>query len=55
VALKTDIELTDGSAAGKAAVMAKFQTIQTRGQAQTYIEDVMTRMRAAQATQGNQP
>ncbi len=52
VALKTDIELSDGSVAKKTAIMAKFKTIQTRGQAQAYIEDVMTRMRAAQATQG---
>ena len=43
MALKTDIELSNGSAAETAAIRVKFQSIQTRGQAQEYIEDVMTR------------
>ena len=49
IALKTDIELSDGSAATTAALIARVKLIQTRGQADAYIREVYARVEAARA------
>lgn len=48
VAQKTDIELSSGTPVERAAIVAKVQTLQTRGDAQTYITQVMARVKALQ-------
>jgi phospholipase C len=49
VAQKTEIELSLGSPAERAAIVAKVQTLQTRGDAAAYIEQVMTRVKERRA------
>ena len=46
VALKTDYEMSGQTPADKAAVLAKFRAMTTRGDARAYIRDVMTRAEA---------
>ena len=50
VAMKTDLEMSGGTPAEHAAIIAKVKAIKTRGEAKTYVRSVMTRVRAAQAT-----
>jgi phospholipase C len=47
VALKTDVEISGDDRAQAAAKMEKVQQIETRGEAEAYIEDVAERARAA--------
>jgi len=44
IMLKTEIELSDGSEATKAALVERFKQIRTRGQADEYIKEVMARV-----------
>lgn len=46
-ARKADTELTSGTPGERAAIAARVQTIQTRGDAQNYITEVMAKVRAA--------
>jgi phospholipase C len=48
-ALKIDLELSSGDPAERAAIIANFKTIQTRGQARAYIATVLTRASIAKA------
>ena len=50
VAMKTDLEMSGGTPAERAAIIAKVKAIKTRGEAKAYMRSVMTRVRAAQAT-----
>lgn len=50
IALKTDVELSDGSAASEAAILARFQTIRTRGDAREYFREVALKVKAFLAT-----
>jgi phospholipase C len=47
VAAKTDVELSGGGEAIKAAVRARLESIQTRGQAREYLKEVMAKLKAA--------
>jgi len=49
IVLKTEIEMSDGSAATREALIARFKLIQTRGQADAYIREVYTRVEAVRA------
>jgi phospholipase C len=51
VMLKTELELSVGGDAEKAAIIANFRKIKTRGQARAYIEKVNAKVRAVQAGQ----
>ncbi len=55
VAAKTDFELSDGSPATKAAIKAKVQSIQTKGEARAYIRSVFDRVKAIKAAQKAKP
>jgi phospholipase C len=46
VAQKAEIELSSGTPAELAAIGAKVQALQTRGDAETYIEQVMAQVKA---------
>lgn len=46
IMLKTEIELSDGSEAGKAELVRRFKQIKTRGQADAYIKEVMAKVEA---------
>jgi phospholipase C len=50
VMLKTELELSVGGDAEKAAIIANFQQIKTRGQARDYIEKVNAKLRKVQAS-----
>ena len=50
VAMKTDLKMSGGTPAERAAIIAKVKAIKTRGEAKAYMRSVMTRVRAAQAT-----
>jgi phospholipase C len=48
IALKTEIELSDGSDASKAAIIAKFEAeVKTRGDARRYMASIFNRAKAA--------
>lgn len=47
IAAKTDIELQGGTDEAKTAVLARLQTIQTKGQARQYFQEVGTKLQAA--------
>jgi phospholipase C len=49
IALKTELELTSGSSAERAACLANFRSIRTMGQARHYIAAVMGRAAAVRA------
>jgi phospholipase C len=49
IALKTDLEMSRGTPAERAALMAKAQSIKTRGEARAYIQSVITRAKAAKS------
>jgi phospholipase C len=49
LALKTDIELSDGTKAAKAAILERAQAIKTRGQLRQYFAEVLQREAAARA------
>jgi phospholipase C len=49
VAMKTDLEMSGNTPAERAAIMAKVQSIKTRGEAKAYVRSVVARVRAAQA------
>ena len=49
IALKTQIELSDGSPATRAALIARFKLIQTRGQADAYLREVHAQVEAVRA------
>jgi phospholipase C len=49
LAIKTDIELSDGTKASKAAILERAQTIKTRGQLRQYIAEVLEKEAAARA------
>jgi phospholipase C len=49
IALKTEIELSSGSDAETAAIVANFNTLKTRGDAKQYITTVLTKVDAARA------
>lgn len=44
---KTDLEMSGGTPAERAAIQARVQAIKTRGEARAYIEDVLTHAEAA--------
>ena len=44
---KTELEMSGGTPAERAAIQARVQAIKTRGEARAYIEDVLTRAEAA--------
>jgi phospholipase C len=48
ISLKTDLELAD-SEAERAAILAKFETIRTRGEAKAYAEEVGAKAEKARA------
>jgi phospholipase C len=48
-ALKIDLELSSGDPAERAAIIANFRTVQTRGQARAYIATVLTRAAIAKS------
>ncbi len=50
LALKTDLDLSLGSDADKAAILDNFSMIQTQGEARTYAESVLAKAAAATAT-----
>jgi phospholipase C len=52
VALKTDLELSSGSATDKAAIMANVNAIKTKGDAKAYMTSVMNKVKAARAAAG---
>lgn len=49
ILLKTDVELSDGSEAEKAAIFEKVKAIKTFGQAKAYHREVMAKLSAAKA------
>ena len=49
VVLKTDLELSDGSEAQKAAMIERFKGIKTIGEARDYTEEVYAKAEAAAA------
>jgi phospholipase C len=49
IALKTDSEMSGGTPAERAALIAKVRSIKTRGEARAYLESVITRAKAAKA------
>lgn len=51
IAAKTDIELQGGTEAARAAVLARVQAIQTKGQARQYFQEVWAKLQAAKAGQ----
>jgi phospholipase C len=51
--LKTDLKLSEGNQAEQAAIIERFRTIETRGEAQAYAEEVFAKTDAAIARQGN--
>jgi phospholipase C len=55
VALKTELELSGGTDAEKTAIIANFQQIRTQAQAQAYLEKVVTKAQAVQASGGGVP
>lgn len=54
IMLKTELELSAGTPVERAAIIAKFQTIKTRGDARAYIQSVMARVEAVKAARKNQ-
>jgi hypothetical protein len=49
VAAKTEIELSDGSAAARQAIIDKYRTIKTHGDAKQYMGSVAQKMEVAKA------
>ena len=49
IMLKTDLELSSGTPAERAAIIARFKTIQTRGHAKAYVAEVRAKVAAARA------
>ena len=49
IVLKTELELSSGTPADRAAILANYQAIKTRGEARAYIESVMARATAARS------
>jgi len=49
IMLKTDIELSSGTPEERAAAIARFKSVRTRGQARAYVESVMQKVSAAKA------
>jgi len=49
ITAKTDLEMSGGTPAERAAIQARVQAIKTRGQARAYMEDVLTRAEAARS------
>jgi hypothetical protein len=47
--MKTDLEMSGGTPAERAAIIAKVIAIKTRGEAKAYVRSVMTRVRALAA------
>jgi phospholipase C len=52
IMLKTDLELSSGTPAERAAIIARFKTIHTRGQAKAYVAEVRAKVAAARAIRG---
>jgi phospholipase C len=50
IAVKTDIEMSGGTPAERAAILAKAQSIKTKGEARAYMQSVVTRAEALKAT-----
>jgi len=50
IMLKTDRQLSSGTEVEKAAILERFKTIKTRGQARAYIEEVMAKAAVAKAS-----
>ena len=55
IMLKTDLELARGDEAETAAIQDKFKQITTRGDAQTYAEEVLSKAKVAQANRTTAP
>lgn len=55
IAAKTDFELSAGTPADKAAIHARVQAIQTRGEAQAYLEEVMAKVRVLKTPKAPAP
>lgn len=49
IALKTDLEMSGGTPAERAALIAKVESIKTRGEARAYMQSVITRAKAAKS------
>ena len=49
ISLKTELELSGGDAAERAAIMARFKGIKTLGEARAYIEEITAKAEAARA------
>ena len=47
IAVKTDLELSEGNPVEQAAILAKAQAIKTRGEARAYLQSVVKRVEAA--------
>jgi phospholipase C len=47
IALKTELELSGGTEPERAAIMARFKGIKTRGQARAYIDEISAKAEAA--------
>ena len=51
IMLKTELELSSDTDAEKAAILARFKAIKTRGEARAYIEVVKTKLALARLEQ----
>jgi hypothetical protein len=51
VAQKTEIELSSGTPVERTAIVAKVQALQTRGDAEAYLSQVMAQVKAKRAAQ----
>ncbi|HXQ71279.1 MAG TPA: alkaline phosphatase family protein, partial [Pyrinomonadaceae bacterium] len=47
IAVKTDLELSEGNPAAQAAILAKAQAIKTRGEARAYLQSVVKKVETA--------
>jgi phospholipase C len=55
ILLNADLELSRGDPAETAAILSRFRSIKTRGDAQQYAEEVVTKATAAQANRAARP
>lgn len=49
VLLKTELELSSGTPEAQAAIVARFESLKTRGDADAYVKDVMAKVKLAKA------
>jgi hypothetical protein len=52
IAAKADFEMSDGSPASRAAILARLETIETYGQAREYLSEVAAKLKAYKAARG---